>query len=182
MASDYLFKVLVIGDCTVGKTSLVQRYANDTFSKNYKSTVGGQERFTSMTRLYYRDAGACIVMFDVTNTATFRNCLKWKHDLDSKVALVDGSPVPCILLANKCDLSEWAISRSEIDVFSKENHFFGWIETSVKENKNVAQAMRVLVEHLMSKPNLGPPNQNQGDYIQLKDMPKSERHWNSACC
>ncbi|XP_038676188.1 ras-related protein Rab-7L1-like [Scyliorhinus canicula] len=204
MASDYLFKVLVIGDCTVGKTSLVQRYAHDSFSKNYKSTVGvdfalkiiqwsdtetirlqlwdiaGQERFTSMTRLYYRDAGACIVMFDVANTATFRNCLKWKLDLDSKVALMDGSPVPCILLANKCDLSEWAISRSEIDLFSKENHFVGWIETSVKENQNVAQAMRVLVECLMSKPSLGSPAQNQGDYIQLSDVPKSHR--NSACC
>ncbi|XP_051890768.1 ras-related protein Rab-7L1-like isoform X3 [Pristis pectinata] len=199
MAKDYLFKVLVIGDSAVGKTSLVHRYTNDSFSKHYKSTVGvdfalkilqwsdtetvrlqlwdiaGQERFTSMTRLYYRDAGACVIMFDVTDVTTFHSCLKWKRDLDSKVALVDGSPVPCILLANKCDLSEWAITRNDIDVFSKENHFVGWIETSVKENKNVAQAMSVLVECLMSKSCLGTPTQSQGDYIELKNTPNSEK-------
>ncbi|XP_078277158.1 ras-related protein Rab-7L1-like [Rhinoraja longicauda] len=204
MAKDYLFKVLVIGDSAVGKTSLVHRYTNDSFSKHYKSTVGvdfalktlqwsdtesirlqlwdiaGQERFTSMTRLYYRDAGACIIMFDVTDITTFHSCLKWKLDLDCKVALKDGCPVPCVLLANKCDLSEWAITRSEINIFSKENHFVGWIETSVKENKNVAQAMSVLVKCLMS--NLGTLTQSQGDYIELKNVPTSEKHWNSGCC
>ncbi|XP_069798234.1 ras-related protein Rab-7L1-like isoform X3 [Narcine bancroftii] len=144
--------------------------------------IAGQERFTSMTRLYYKDAGACIVMFDVTDATTFHNCLKWKHDLDSKVSLRDGSPVPCILLANKCDLSEWAITRNEIDDLSKANHFVGWIETSVKENKNVAQAMSVLVECLMSKSSLETPIQSQGDYIELKNMPTNEKHWNSGCC
>uniref|UniRef100_A0A4W3GK31 RAB29, member RAS onco family n=1 Tax=Callorhinchus milii TaxID=7868 RepID=A0A4W3GK31_CALMI len=107
--------------------------------------IAGQERFTSMTRLYYRQAGACIIMFDVTNVTTFWNCLKWKHDLDGKVTLMDGSPVPCVLLANKSDLAEWAVTKEEIERFSKQNHFVGWIETSVKENKNINRAMRYIV-------------------------------------
>lgn len=65
----------------------------------------GQERFTSMTRLYYREAAACIIMFDVTNASTFSNSQKWKQDLDSKVLLPDGSPMPCLLLANKVSSS-----------------------------------------------------------------------------
>lgn len=58
-----------------------------------------------MTRLYYREAAACIIMFDVTNASTFSNSQKWKQDLDSKVLLPDGSPMPCLLLANKVSSS-----------------------------------------------------------------------------
>lgn len=57
-----------------------------------------------MTRLYYRDASACVIMFDVTNATTFSNSQRWKQDLDSKLTLPNGEPVPCLLLANKvCD-------------------------------------------------------------------------------
>ena len=65
------------------------------------SCLPGQERFTSMTRVYYKDAHACIVMFDLTHQPTFQNTIKWKEDLDQKCSLQDGSPVPCLLLANK---------------------------------------------------------------------------------
>lgn len=61
----------------------------------------GQERFTSMTRVYYKDAHACIIMFDLTQQSTFQNAVKWKKDLDTKCSLADGSPIPCLLLANK---------------------------------------------------------------------------------
>ena len=61
----------------------------------------GQERFTSMTRVYYKDAHACIVMFDLTQRLTFQNAVRWKKDLDAKCTLQDGTPVPCLLLANK---------------------------------------------------------------------------------
>lgn len=54
-----------------------------------------------MTRLYYRDASACVIMFDVTNAMTFSNSQRWKQDLDSKLTLPNGEPVPCLLLANK---------------------------------------------------------------------------------
>nr|XP_025034317.1 ras-related protein Rab-7L1 [Pelodiscus sinensis] len=180
---DHMFKVLIVGDATVGKTSLVQRYANDSFNKHYKSTVGvdfalkvvqwsesetvrlqlwdiaGQERFTSMTRLYYREASACVIMFDVTNFNTFSNSQKWKLDLDSKLTLPDGSLVPCLLLANKCDLSP---------------------ETSVKENKNINESMRVLIEKMMSSftGDGDLPGSGRGDYINIKDA--SPPGW--GCC
>ncbi|XP_058675209.1 ras-related protein Rab-7L1, partial [Ammospiza caudacuta] len=177
---DRMFKVLVVGDATVGKTSLVQRYANDSFNRHYKSTVGGQERFTSMTRLYYREASGCVIMFDVTNSSTFSNSHKWKQDLDSKLVLPDGSPVPCLLLANKCDLSPWAVTREEIDRFSKENGFSGWVETSVKENKNINESMRVLIEKMMSSPSGDGSccSAGSGDYINIKES--SPPGW--ACC
>uniref|UniRef100_A0A8B9FDT1 Solute carrier family 41 member 1 n=1 Tax=Amazona collaria TaxID=241587 RepID=A0A8B9FDT1_9PSIT len=135
------------------------------------STSPGQERFTSMTRLYYREASACVIMFDVTNTSTFSNSQKWKQDLDSKLLLPDGSPVPCLLLANKCDLSPWAVTREEVDRFSKENGFSGWVETSVKENKNINESMRVLIEKMMSS-SAGDGSSSaagSGDYINIKE-------------
>ena len=61
----------------------------------------GQERFTWMTRVYYRDSRGCIIMFDLSNRKSFLSVPKWKRDLDAKCSLVDGSSVPCLLLANK---------------------------------------------------------------------------------
>ncbi len=61
----------------------------------------GQERFGNMTRVYYKEAVGAFIVFDVTRPSTFEAVQKWKTDLDSKVQLPDGSPVPCVLLANK---------------------------------------------------------------------------------
>lgn len=61
----------------------------------------GQERFTWMTRVYYKEAQGCIIMFDLTSRNSFENAVKWKKDVDSKCVLEDGAPVPCMLLANK---------------------------------------------------------------------------------
>lgn len=58
-----------------------------------------------MTRVYYKDAHGCVIMFDLTNKNSFANTLKWKKDVDSKCTLADGSPIPCMLLANKVSAS-----------------------------------------------------------------------------
>ncbi|KAK3101915.1 hypothetical protein FSP39_007333 [Pinctada imbricata] len=173
--SEVLFKVIIIGDPTVGKTSFVQRYVSDSYRRDYKMTIGvdfalkvvkwsenqtiklqlwdiaGQERFTSMTRVYYKDAHACIVMFDLTQRSTFANAIKWKKDLDQKCSLPDGSCVPCLLLANKCDLSHREVDQNEIEDMCKEHDFVGWTETSVKEGKMIDESMRFLIEEMMSK-------------------------------
>ena len=54
-----------------------------------------------MTRVYYKEAVGAFIVFDVTRASTFEAVQKWKNDLDAKVALSDGSPIPCVLLANK---------------------------------------------------------------------------------
>ena len=83
--------------------------------------LAGQERFTSMTRVYYRDAHACIIMFDLTQRSTFLNASKWKKDLDSKCVLPDGTPVPCVLLANK--VSTQPVFLAKINTLSLETYF-----------------------------------------------------------
>lgn len=54
-----------------------------------------------MTRVYYKEAVGAFIVFDVTRVNTFESVANWKADLDSKVQLSDGSPIPCVLLANK---------------------------------------------------------------------------------
>ncbi|XP_006010971.1 ras-related protein Rab-7L1 isoform X2 [Latimeria chalumnae] len=134
-----------------------------------------------MTRLYYKEASACIIMFDVTSKNTFQNCLKWKRDLDSKVTLPNGHPVPCMLLANKSDLSPWAVTVEEVERFSKESGFIGWIETSVKENKNIHESMRVIVENIMAKDSMNSVLPCQGDYINLKAAEASDALQHGCC-
>lgn len=58
-----------------------------------------------MTRVYYKEAAGAIVVFDVTRAATFEGALKWKSDLDQKLQLLDGRPIPSILVANKARAS-----------------------------------------------------------------------------
>uniref|UniRef100_A0A3Q4MID2 Ras-related protein Rab n=1 Tax=Neolamprologus brichardi TaxID=32507 RepID=A0A3Q4MID2_NEOBR len=161
----HLLKVLIVGDGNVGKSSFVHRYVSGQFNKTYKMTVGvdfsvkllhwsdkekvrlqlwdiaGQERFISMTRIYYKGALGCVVMFDVTSSSSFSSCRHWKEDLDNKAMLPNGHSIPCILVANKCDLAHRAVSADTIDRFSKAHGFITWMETSVKDNKNVGEAM-----------------------------------------
>ncbi|XP_053174072.1 ras-related protein Rab-7L1-like [Scomber japonicus] len=171
---EHLMKVLIVGDGNVGKSAFVNRYVNGQFNKTYKMTVGvdfsvkvlqwsekekvrlqlwdiaGQERFISMTRVYYKGALGCVVMFDVTESSSFLKCRQWKQDLDNKAMLPNGDSIPCILLANKCDLPTRAVSADSINEFSKANGFVTWMETSVKENKNVGESMRRLVQEILS--------------------------------
>ncbi|KAJ9597753.1 hypothetical protein L9F63_011361 [Diploptera punctata] len=170
-----LFKVLIVGDPTVGKTSFVQRYVQNTFRKDYKGTVGvdfalkvvrtsenqtvklqlwdiaGQERFTWMTRVYYKDSHGCIIMFDLGKDNSLENIIKWKNDVDSKCKAPDGSPLPCILLANKCDLPDKQVTREELESFHKQHNFIGWTETSAKEGIMVNESMKFLMEIMLRR-------------------------------
>nr|XP_033484078.1 ras-related protein Rab-7L1-like isoform X1 [Epinephelus lanceolatus] len=204
--NEHLLKILIVGDGTVGKTSFVSRYVNGLFSKSYKATVGvdyavkllhwsdkdkvrlqlwdiaGQERFISMTRIYYKGAMGCVVMFDVTNTSSFLNCRHWKRDLDNKAMLPNGDSIPCILLANKCDLPQRVVSADSIDKFSQANGFITWMEISVKENKNIGEAMRRLVQNILSvQSSLDPlqPGPQDSVYLQLDSECTSR---GEGCC
>ncbi|GCC29524.1 ras-related protein Rab-38-like [Chiloscyllium punctatum] len=173
---EYLFKVLVIGDLGVGKTSIIKRYVHQIFSQHYRATIGvdfalkvlhweedtiirlqlwdiaGQERFGNMTRVYYREAVGAFIVFDVSRASTFEAVSKWKNDLDSKVRLQNGNPVPAILLANKCDQTKEGLSNTlpKMDQYCKENGFIAWFETSAKDNIHIEESARVLVENILN--------------------------------
>ncbi|XP_039264384.1 ras-related protein Rab-7L1-like [Styela clava] len=171
-----MYKVLVIGDVRVGKTSFVHRFVNNTFKENYKVTLGvdfalktlelsdgqalklqlwdiaGHERATSMTRVYYKGASACVLMFDVTDPETFQSCTKWKQDLDAKVFLADQNPIPCLLLANKSDLvNERKVSDQDIKRFVKDADFVGWKLCSVKNNEGLEDGMKFLTTRMLQR-------------------------------
>ncbi|XP_046873440.1 ras-related protein Rab-38-like [Hypomesus transpacificus] len=175
---EHLYKVLVIGDLGVGKTSIIKRYVHQTYSTNYRATIGvdfalkvlnwdsetvrlqlwdiaGQERFGNMTRVYYREAMGAFIVFDVTRPTTFEAVAKWKEDLDSKLMLANGQSIATVLLANKCDQGRDVLTNNAIkmDQFCKDHGFVGWFETSAKENVNINEAANFLVKHIMSTEN-----------------------------
>ncbi|CAO2628455.1 Ras-related protein Rab-32, partial [Lemmus lemmus] len=203
---EHLFKVLVIGELGVGKTSIIKRYVHQLFSQNYRATIGvdfalkvlnwdsrtlvrlqlwdiaGQERFGNMTRVYYKEALGAFVVFDLSRSSTFEAVLKWKSDLDSKIHLPNGSPIPAVLLANKCDQKkESSQSPSQMDQFCKDHGFTGWFETSAKDNINIDEATRFLVEKILANQQSFPREESNMDKIKLTDEPLPAKA-RSQCC
>lgn len=198
-----MYKVLVIGDVRVGKTTFVRRLVNNVYSENYKATVGvdfalktlelddgqsakiqlwdiaGGERTASMTRVYYKGASACVLMFDITDKDSFHNCLKWKEDLDKKVFLPDEKPIPCLLFANKSDLaSQRIVSDGDIKKFVKDNNFIGWQLCSVKENKGVNEGMKFLTTSMIQRcNNIASSNEDTGFAVEPQEEEPRRR-----CC
>jgi len=202
--NEFLFKIIVIGEANVGKTSTIKRYVSNEFSNKYKYTIGvdfalkhvdwdentvvrlqlwdiaGQERFGLMTHVYYKEATAACIVFDVTAPRTFEAVTRWKSDLNAKVQLPNGEPVPCILLANKCDLKH-DLNEQELNDYAKENGFIAWFPTSAKSNQNIERAMNFLIQHIIYTSNLGaepPSTEDRG--FRLTDEPKTRPK--DGCC
>ncbi|KAL3889019.1 hypothetical protein ACJMK2_001454 [Sinanodonta woodiana] len=208
---EHLYKILVIGELGTGKTSIIKRYVHQFFSQHYRATIGvdfalkvlnwdadtivrlqlwdiaGQERFGNMTRVYYKEAVGAFIVFDVTRASTFEAVTKWKNDLDSKVQLSDGTAVPCVLLANKCDQAKEGLvsNAAHMDEFCKENGFTAWFETSAKENINIDESARFLVTKVLHNDRaLKNDEEKDKDRIQLdgsgQNGTKSQKKFN--CC
>jgi small GTP-binding protein len=167
---DYIFKVIIIGDHSCGKTSLVSRFVDANRPMEEQATIGvdftakyytnsrgkkiklylwdtaGQEAFRSVVQLYYRNLAGAVLVFDVTSPRTFRNLDYWMEQLltnnDNDV------PVPMILLANKIDKTEERlVSRKEAEAYAKE-HGMMYEEVSVLNNTNTSAALSRLFEKI----------------------------------
>jgi len=151
---DYKFKVLMCGDSNVGKSSLVLRFADNTYSEDFISTIGvdfkvkklevgnnmvqlavwdtaGQERFRTISSGYYRGAHGIIIVFDVTNKQSFENISNWMQDID-KYSL----NIAKVLVGNKADLKDRQIQFVTAQKFAQSVNM-EYFETSAKENVNV---------------------------------------------
>ncbi|KAJ9452300.1 Ras-related protein Rab-32A [Diplonema papillatum] len=174
-----LYKVLVVGEGGAGKTSIIRRYVHNIFQMTTKPTIGvdfalkmlhwqgkkqitlqvwdiaGQERYGQMTRVYYQAAVGALVVFDIKKQDSFAAVAKWKLDIDNKVYMPDGSCIPCVLLANKCDLAPLSDfkTKEEMDAFCQEHNFVAWFETSAMKDINIQPAFEKLVEQIVANDN-----------------------------
>ncbi|XP_054716271.1 ras-related protein Rab-32-like [Uloborus diversus] len=207
---EHLYKILVIGELGTGKTSIIKRYVHQFFSHNYRATIGvdfalkvlnwdantivrlqlwdiaGQERFGNMTRVYYKEAVGAFIVFDANRSATFDAVLRWKTDLDAKVTLPDGSKIPCVLLANKCDLQpEGPVADpSTMDEFCKEQGFSGWFLTSAKDNVNVEDAAKFLVRKILESQDsiIADDHYNDTTVLHEYPLPVGQPERRRICC
>jgi Ras-related protein Rab-1A len=153
-------KLLLVGDSEVGKSCLLSRFVEDsfTFSSGFTPTIGvdfmvrtvevngnavklqiwdtaGQERFQPITRSYYRGAQAILIVFDVTNIESFNNVRKWLQEID----MFASDTVIKILIGNKCDEPNRQVDLAQACELA-ESLGMPYIETSAKNSTNVEQA------------------------------------------
>merc|ERR1712130_788840 len=160
------FKLVFLGDQSVGKTSLITRFMYDSFDNTYQATIGidflsktmyledrtvrlqlwdtaGQERFRSLIPSYIRDSSVAVVVYDVSNRQSFVNTARWIEEVRTE----RGRDVIIVLVGNKTDLvDKRQVSIEEGDAKAREFSVM-FIETSAKAGFNI---------------NLAPANQNKG--------------------
>ncbi|XP_056101125.1 RAB3D, member RAS oncogene family, a [Rhinichthys klamathensis goyatoka] len=169
---DYMFKLLIIGNSSVGKTSFLFRFADDSFTSAFVSTVGidfkvktvyrkekrvklqiwdtaGQERYRTITTAYYRGAMGFLLMYDITNLESFYAVQDWATQI--KTYSWDNAQV--ILVGNKCDLEDDRLVAREDGQRLANELGFQFFEASAKDNINVKQVFERLVDIICDKMN-----------------------------
>jgi len=173
---DYLFKLLLIGDSGVGKSCLLLRFADDTYTDSYISTIGvdfkirtvdldtktiklqiwdtaGQERFRTITSSYYRGAHGIIIVYDITDKESFDNVRQWLFEIDRYAS----ENVCKLLVGNKSDLSnKRAVEYDAAKAFADELTI-PFLETSAKNATNVEQAFLTMAAQIKNKMQSNPP-------------------------
>ncbi|KAK3735366.1 hypothetical protein QZH41_000459 [Actinostola sp. cb2023] len=171
---DYLFKLLLIGDSGVGKSSLLLRFADDAFSDCYISTIGvdfkirtvkvggktvklqiwdtaGQERFRTLTTAYYRSAHGVILVYDVNDKDTFIHLEGWIGEVGKNAR----DTINILLVGNKCDIIGRRQVESQTAKSFADDLKFSFMETSAKDRTNVDKVFHTMAEELRVK--LGSP-------------------------
>ncbi|MCK4847724.1 MAG: GTP-binding protein [Candidatus Heimdallarchaeota archaeon] len=165
-----LYKICLLGDGGVGKTSLRERFLGKGFQSGYILTIGadfavqnlpidgvqykfqiwdlaGQQRFSAVRALYYKGSHGAILIFDQTRVDSLYNLEKWKEELYTNV----GREIPFIILGNKSDLPD-SIEQSEVDRFIQKSQSeikdipfnIKYLKTSAKSGLNVTEAFETL--------------------------------------
>jgi len=164
-------QLLIIGDSTVGKTSILSKYSSKTFNENYLATVGldfftkdevidnkiirikiwdtaGQERYKSLTRCFFQKAQGVMIVYDVTCENSYNNLKFWIDSLQSNL-YEDIDKVPIILIGNKIDISNRKIDKEIAKDFARK-HNCEYFETSAKTGEGVDNAIKELVKKVMN--------------------------------
>ncbi|KAF0911319.1 hypothetical protein E2562_008068 [Oryza meyeriana var. granulata] len=190
-------KLVLLGDVGTGKSSLVLRFVKGQFVEFQESTIGaaffsqtlavndetvkfeiwdtaGQERYHSLAPMYYRGAAAAIVVYDITNAASFTRAKKWVQELQAQ-----GNPNTIMALAgNKADLVEARqVPAEEAKTYAQENGLF-FMETSAKTAINVNDVFHEIANKLLQ----GQQAQDTPAGMVLNQRPAERMVSSSSCC
>lgn len=197
VSDEIVFKILMLGDSGVGKSSLLLRYVDDTFSPTFATTIGidfkiktitinnrrvklqiwdtaGQERFRTITSAYYRGAHGIIIVFDVTNKQTYAHVIDtW---IPSVIRLSNTSNT-VMLVGNKCDQEDKrCVSSKDAEQLVLSEHLDAYMEASACTRHNVDAVFYHLITHILT-----PAAPNSGTVsLENADVPVSREGGN--CC
>lgn len=173
---DHLFKLLLIGDAGVGKSSVLLRFTDDSFDEHLQSTIGvdfkvkmlnvqgkvikatvwdtaGQERFRTLTSSYYRGAQGIILTYDVTRRETFDHLSQWLDEVSAYTS-GGGKDVVKLLVGNKVDRAdERQVTRKEGEAWAKQRGML-FIEASAKTDVGIQQVFDEVVNKVLENPAL----------------------------
>ena len=194
-------KVILVGDASVGKTSIIGRYLNNSFNENYKCTIQaeqqtkiikedektsikmtiwdtvGQEKFRSITRQYYRDCQGAIVVFDLTKKISFERVKDWYNDIKN----YGNDDTVILILGNKSDLTgERELSINDIkDKLKELDEEFLYYEVSAKNGNNISMAFDKLKKLIMKNIKTEEKRNKDGSIQQINKDKKSSKF---SCC
>lgn len=168
----YQYKIILLGDIAVGKTSILSRFINNSFSEVYKCNVGvdfkaktiylddktgadlniwdtcGEERFRGVSRQYYKDSNGILLVFDLTNHLSFEGLQSWFDDIYNFAM----TGIDIVLLGNKSDdIANRAVTIEEIKEMINDKINCSYYEVSAKTGYNVTIAFEELAKKLNSK-------------------------------
>ena len=165
---DFLFKVLLVGDSSVGKTSMLLRYTDETFAKEFQTTIGvdfriktltindqvaklqlwdtaGQDRYRRIVSSYYRGAHGLIIVYDITSVSSFEHVPEWLDECNQRTNLL----VPKLLIGNKSDLNAQRKITTEQGKELAETLGMQFIETSAKNSCNINEVFSNLSQMMV---------------------------------
>jgi len=199
---DYLFKLLLIGDSGTGKSCLLLRFADDSYSESYVSTIGvdfkirtlelegktvklqiwdtaGQERFRTITSSYYRGAHGIIVVYDVTDQDTFANVKTWLGEIERYA--VEG--VNRLLVGNKSDLTDKKAVEYNVAKEFADSQGIPFLETSAKNASNVEQAFITMATQIKERMAASLPSAGAaGKTVKVGEGKSVEQQNAGGCC
>ena len=166
---EFIFKVLLLGNSNVGKSSLFLRFVDDIWNDTFVPTIGvdfkiktfeidskkikmqiwdtaGQERFKNIIASYYRGAHGILLLYDVTDKDSFKNLSNWLIEIEKNAS----KNVLKVLIGNKSDLEDKRLVSYNQGKEFADTYGLKFIETSAKKNLNVNEAFETLGRELMS--------------------------------
>jgi small GTP-binding protein len=169
MEGKLTFRAVLIGDASVGKTSILNKFLRDVFDPNELNTVGafydsysrqrdgrevqielwdtaGQEEYRALGPIYFRNASAALVVFDITSIESFSHLTEWIKSFRN----VTGDNTKIVIVGNKCDLEDRAVEMQIAEDWAKSQHC-SYVETSAATGLGIDQLFEGLIDRLTER-------------------------------